>query len=65
MTIRVPEQLIETINLMVRTSRRMQCEIGCEPTLAELAGRLAMPLDKVEKLLAIAPLPTLGSLTPR
>jgi RNA polymerase primary sigma factor len=56
-TIRVPERLIETINRLVRTSRQMLTEIGREPTLEELAEKLAMPLDKVRKILNIAKQP--------
>jgi RNA polymerase primary sigma factor len=52
--IRIPEHMIETINKLVRTSRRMLQEIGREPTPEELAERLAMPLEKVHKLLEIA-----------
>ena len=50
----IPEHLIETINKLVRTSRQMLTEIGREPTLEELAAKLAMPLEKVRKLLKIA-----------
>jgi RNA polymerase primary sigma factor len=50
-TIRVPEHMIETINRLVRTSRRMLTEIGREPTPEELAEKLAMPLEKVRKVL--------------
>jgi len=53
-TIPVPERVIETINEMVRTSRKMLTEIGREPTNEELAERLAMPLDTVRKFLKIA-----------
>jgi RNA polymerase primary sigma factor len=52
-TNRFPEHLIETINKLVRTSRQMLPEIGREPTPEELAARLAMPLEKVLKLLKI------------
>ena len=50
----IPADLIETVNKLVRTSRRMLIETGREPTAEELAERLAMPLDKVRKLLEIA-----------
>src|SRR6187402_2257611 len=53
-TIRVPVHMIETINKLVRTSRQMLHEIGREPTPEELAERLAMPLEKVRKVLKIA-----------
>jgi len=50
-TIRVPERMIETINRLVRTSRQMLTEIGREPTPEELAEKLAMPLEKVLRVL--------------
>jgi RNA polymerase primary sigma factor len=53
-TIRIPVHMIETINKIVRTSRQMLHEIGREPTPEELAEKLAMPLDKVRKVLKIA-----------
>ncbi len=53
-TIRIPVHMIETINKIVRTSRQMLNEIGREPTPEELAEKLAMPLEKVRKVLKIA-----------
>ena len=53
-TIRIPVHMIETINKLVRTSRQMLHEIGREPTPDELAVKLAMPVDKVRKVLKIA-----------
>ena len=53
-TIRIPVHMIETINKIVRTSRQMLHEIGREPTPEELAEKLAMPLEKVRKVLKIA-----------
>ena len=55
--IRVPAHIIETVNRVVRTARQMLPEIGHEPTVEELAKRLAMPLDKVHKVLTIAKRP--------
>jgi len=53
-TIRVPANIIQVVNRVVRTSRQMLPEIGREPTPEELAEKLAMPLAKVHKVLAIA-----------
>jgi RNA polymerase primary sigma factor len=53
-TIRIPVHMIETVNKIVRTSRQMLHEIGREPTPEELAEKLAMPLEKVRKVLKIA-----------
>jgi len=55
--VRVPEHMIEAINKLVRTSRQMFSEIGREPTPEELAEKLAMPPEKVLKLLEIAKQP--------
>jgi len=46
-TIRIPVHMIETINKIVRTQRKMMSEFGREPTPEELSKKLAMPLDKV------------------
>jgi RNA polymerase primary sigma factor len=53
----IPPHLIEGVNKVVRTSRRMLNEIGREPTPKEIAEKLSMPLEKVRKLLEIARLP--------
>ncbi len=53
-TIRIPVHMIETINKLVRTSRQMLHEIGREPTPEELAEKLAMPIEKIRKVLKIA-----------
>ena len=53
-TIRIPVHMIETINKVVRTSRQMLYEIGREPTPEELSEKLAMPLERVRKVLKIA-----------
>ncbi|MGI4851635.1 MAG: RNA polymerase sigma factor RpoD [Janthinobacterium lividum] len=53
-TIRIPVHMIETINKLIRTSRQMLHEIGREPTPEELAEKLAMPVDKVRKVMKIA-----------
>jgi RNA polymerase primary sigma factor len=49
--------MIETINKLVRTSRQMLLQIGHEPTPEELAEKVAMPVEKVRKLLTIAEQP--------
>jgi RNA polymerase primary sigma factor len=49
--------MIEAINKLVRTSRQMFSEIGREPTSEELAEKLTMPLEKLQRLLEIAKRP--------
>lgn len=53
-TIRIPVHMIETINKIIRTSKQMAAELGYEPTPAEIAAKLSMPLDKVRKVMKIA-----------
>jgi len=53
-TIRIPVHMIETINKINRASREILQKTGLEPTPEELATKLAMPEDKVRKVLKIA-----------
>jgi RNA polymerase primary sigma factor len=53
-TIRIPVHMIETINKLIRTSRQLVQEMGREPTPAELAKKMEIPIDKVRKVLKIA-----------
>ena len=52
-TIRIPVHMIETINKIVRTQRQMMSEFE-ENRPEELSKKLAMPLEKVRKVLKIA-----------
>jgi len=56
-TIRVPVHMIEAINKLIRTTRRLVQELGREPTSEEIAMRMYIPVDKVRKILKIAQLP--------
>ena len=51
---KIPAHLIERINKLVRVSRRLLVDLGREPTPEEIAEKLAMPVEKVQKLLEIA-----------
>ncbi len=53
-TIRIPVHMIETINKLVRTQRRLQQELRREPTTEELARRMELSVSKVRKVLRIA-----------
>jgi RNA polymerase primary sigma factor len=53
-TIRIPVHMIEVVNKIIRTSRKMLNEIGREPTPEELAEKLGMPVEKVRKVLKLA-----------
>ena len=52
-TIRIPVHLLETINKIARTSRQILQETGREPTLEEVAARLAMPVPKIRRILRV------------
>ena len=53
-TIRVPVHMIEAINKVVRTSRRLLQDLGREPTPEEIAERLKMPPEKIKMVLKAA-----------
>jgi RNA polymerase primary sigma factor len=58
-TIRVPVDMIEASAQVARTSRQLRKEIGREPTPAELAEKLGMPVEKVQKVLKVVKEPLL------
>jgi RNA polymerase primary sigma factor len=53
-TIRIPVHMIEAMKQLGQTSRQILRELGRQPTPEELAERLAMPLERVRKVLDIA-----------
>jgi RNA polymerase primary sigma factor len=52
-TIRIPVHMVETINKLLRTQRRMTQELNREPTIEELAKELDMEPEKVEYVIKI------------
>ena len=52
-TIRIPVHMVETINKLLRTQRRMTQELNREPTIEELAKELEMEPEKVEYVMKI------------
>lgn len=52
-TIRIPVHMVETINKLLRTQRRMTQELNREPTIEELAKVMEMDPDKVEYVMKI------------
>lgn len=52
-TIRIPVHMVETINKLLRTQRRMTQELNREPTIDELAEELEMEPAKVEYVIKI------------
>ena len=52
-TIRIPVHMVETINKLMRTQRRMTQKLNREPTLEELSKELDMEVDKIEYIIKI------------
>jgi RNA polymerase primary sigma factor len=56
-TIRIPVHMNDIINKLGWTSRVLVQQMGREPTLEEIAERMGMSLDKVQKILKITKKP--------
>lgn len=52
-TIRIPVHMVETINKLLRTQRRLTQELNREPTIEELATELEMEPEKIEYVMKI------------
>jgi RNA polymerase primary sigma factor len=53
-TIRVPVHMVETINALMRTSRKMMQDLGREPTVEEIAKEMDMTPDRVREIFKIS-----------
>jgi len=53
-TIRIPVHMVETINKLMRTSRRLMQDLGREPTPEEVGKVMEMHPDKVREILKIS-----------
>ena len=53
-TIRIPVHMVETINKLYRTSRRLMQELGREPTAEEIGEELELEPDRVREIFKIA-----------
>src|SRR3712207_4926645 len=53
----VDREMIETINRLIRTSRRLQQELGREPTSEEIAVVMELPAERVREILARSEMP--------
>ncbi len=53
-TIRIPVHMVETINKLVRISRRLVQEYGREPTSEEIGAGMDLPPDKVREILKVS-----------
>jgi len=56
-TIRVPVHMIETINKLLRVSRRLAQEYGREPTSREIGKKMELPAEKIREIVKVAQLP--------
>ena len=52
-TIRIPVHMVETINKVLRTTRKLTSELNREPTSEEIAAELHMDADKVDYVMRI------------
>src|SRR6202167_6072687 len=52
-TIRIPVHMVETINKLVRTERRLTQDLNREPTNEEIASEMEIDVDKVEHIMKI------------
>jgi RNA polymerase primary sigma factor len=53
-TIRIPVHMVETINKLLRVSRRLVQEFGREPTSEEIGQEMEMSADRVREILKIS-----------
>src|SRR5690554_3434593 len=53
-TIGIPVYRVEQINRLIRTSRRLQQELGRDATAEEIAAEMGVPPDKVREILKIS-----------
>lgn len=52
-TIRIPVHMVETINKLLRTQRRLTQKLNREPNIDELAKEMDMDVDKIEHIMKI------------
>jgi RNA polymerase primary sigma factor len=53
-TIRIPVHMVETINKLMRTARRLMQDLGREPTPEEIGEKMEMDPEKVREILKIS-----------
>ena len=53
-TIRIPVHMVETINKLMRTARRLMQELGREPTPEEIGEAMEMEPEKVKEIFKIS-----------
>jgi RNA polymerase primary sigma factor len=53
-TIRIPVHMVETINKLIRVSRRLLQDLGREPTSEEIAEEMQISPDKVREIIKVS-----------
>ena len=53
-TIRIPVHMVETINRLIRVSRRLLQELGREPTSDEIAAQMEITAEKVREIIKVS-----------
>ena len=53
-TIRIPVHMVETINKLIRISRKLMQQLGRDPTPEEIADEMEISADKVREILKIS-----------
>jgi len=53
-TIRIPVHMVETINRLIRISRRLLQDLGREPTSEEIAEQMEISADKVREIIKVS-----------
>ena len=53
-TIRIPVHMVETINRLIRTSRRLLQELGREPTAEEIGAAMEITPEKVREIIKVS-----------
>jgi RNA polymerase primary sigma factor len=56
-TIRIPVHMVETINRLIQVSRRLQQELGREPTPEEIAAVVGMPAERIREIFRASQVP--------
>ncbi|HWE63832.1 MAG TPA: RNA polymerase sigma factor RpoD [Chloroflexota bacterium] len=53
-TIRIPVHMVETINKLIRESRKLLQELGREPTSEEIAAKMDIPPERVREIIKVS-----------
>ncbi|HNP89551.1 MAG TPA: RNA polymerase sigma factor RpoD [Candidatus Woesebacteria bacterium] len=53
-TIRIPVHMVETINRLIRTSRKLMQDLGREPSPEEIAEKMAISTSRVREIMKIS-----------